>query len=70
MLRDHTILQRILWEIELAKGVIEFVTTNKNTQRSLAAKFAISLKNEGNENFLTFKSKLQREKFQRMLETA
>lgn len=25
VLKEHTILQRILWEIELAKGVIEFV---------------------------------------------
>lgn len=43
---------------------------SKNTQRSLASKFVLSQKNEGMDNFMTFKSKLQREKFQRMLETA
>jgi hypothetical protein len=39
-LKEHTILQRVLWEIELAKGVVEFVSACKNTQRSLAGKFA------------------------------
>jgi len=46
-----------LWEIELAKGVIEFVRENKNTQRSLGAKYALSQKNDINDNYMMFKTK-------------
>ena len=70
MLKNHDILQRILWEIELEKCVIEFVAQNKNTQRSLGAKFALSQKNDINDNYLMFKTKQKREKFERMLETS
>lgn len=69
-LKEHTILQRILWEIELANGVIEFVQKTKNLVRSLAAKYSQNYKTEGSDSYLSFKSKEQRKKFQHMLETA
>lgn len=38
-LKNHSIYQRILWEIEQAKQVNDFVNTQKTNQKSLAAKF-------------------------------
>jgi hypothetical protein len=39
------------------------VQKNKNLLRSLAGKYSQNHKNEGNENYLTFKNKEQRKKF-------
>jgi hypothetical protein len=67
-LKDHPILQRILWEIDQATTLTDFVKVCKNTQRSLSGKFVQMQKGSGADNYMLFKNKHSKEKLNRIIE--
>ena len=65
MLDDHPIIQNILWEIDRAQKVVEFVKTQKKNIQSNSGKFL----SEKYFNYVAFKDKQQPEYLKRLLET-
>ena len=53
MLDDHPIIQNILWEIDRAQKVVEFVKTQKKNIQSNSGKFL----NDKYYNYVAFKDK-------------
>ena len=66
MLEDHPIIQNVLWEIDRARTVSEFVKTTKKTIQSNQGRW---LSNRF-ENYVAFKEKQDIDKMHRLLATA
>lgn len=66
MLEDHPIIQNILWEIDRAKAVVEFVKVTKKTIQSNQGKWL----NYRYDNYVAFKDKKDVQRIRRLLEQA
>ena len=66
MLDEHPIIQNILWEIDRAKTVVEFVKGVKKTIQSNQGKFL----SDRYYNYVAFKDKQDVGKIRRLLEQA
>jgi len=64
LLRDHPIIQKILWEIDRAKQVCGFVKVQNNVIKSNQGK----LMGDKYQNYMAFRNKLPRDKIQRLLD--
>ena len=65
-LKNHRIYQMLIFEVDQAKQVIEFVTIQKTHQKSLAAKFNM----DKQQNYAFFRNKVTAKKIEHMLELA
>lgn len=65
-IKSHSVYQRLLWEVEQAKSVIDFCNLQKMNQKSLAAKF----NTDRQQNYAFFRNKHPKQKIEKMLEMA
>lgn len=66
MLEDHPIIQNILWEMDRAKSIVEFVKTTKKKIQSNQGKFL----SDRYYNYVAFKDKQDPGKIRKLLEQA
>ena len=64
MLEDHPIIQNILWEMDRAKHIVEFVKVTKKTIQSNLGKYF----NDRYQNYVAFKDKHEPSKVRRLLD--
>ena len=60
----------MLWELDQARSIADFVKQCKNTQRHLAGKFVQQQRGSTADNFLVFKNKTSRERLDKYIAQA
>ena len=69
-IEKHPLLQKLMWEIDVANRVSDFVKTCKTASRSLAGKYVQMERGRAPDNYMQFKNNIKYERLEKMIDMA